>query len=86
MPIAEFSGADTFRLPQFEQNAYAGDEDTMFVNNHYLYKEYRYYDFHLDSLSPAIGIADADVAAVYPYDRDSISRTSSPDAGCYQHQ
>lgn len=78
--------ADTFRLPQFEQNAYAGDEDTMFVNNHYLYKEYRYYDFHLDSLSPAIGIADADVAAAYPYDRDSISRTSSPDAGCYQHQ
>lgn len=78
--------ADTFRLPQFEQNAYAGDEDTLFVNNHYLYKEYRYYDFHLDSLSPAIGIADADVAAVYPYDRDSISRTSSPDAGCYQHQ
>lgn len=78
--------ADTFRLPQFEQNAYAGDEDSVFVNNHYLYKEYRYYDFHLDSLSPAIGIADADVAAVYPYDRDSISRTSSPDAGCYQHQ
>lgn len=78
--------ADTFRLPQFEQNAYAGDEDTLFVNNHYLYREYRYYDFHLDSLSPAIGIADADVAAVYPYDRDSISRTSSPDAGCYQHQ
>ena len=78
--------ADTFRLPQFEQNVYAGDDDTVFVNNHYLYKEYRYYDFHLDSLSPAIGIADEDVAATYPLDRDAYTRTPSPDAGCYQHR
>lgn len=77
---------DTFRLPQFEQNVYAGDEDTVFVNNYYLYKEYRYYDFHLDSVSPAIGIADEDIAVSYPFDRDGNSRTLSADAGCYQHQ
>ena len=78
--------ADTFRLPQFEQNVYAGDEDTVFVNNHYLYREYRYYDFHLDSLSPAIGIADMTMAESYSLDRDGNPRTPSPDAGCYQHQ
>lgn len=76
--------ADTFDLPQFEANAYARDSDTVFVNNHYLYKEYRYFDFHLDSLSPAIGIGDAEVAGAYPLDREGVSRTERVDAGCYQ--
>lgn len=88
--IGEFKGnylrADTFRLPQFTANAYATDSDTVFVNNHYLYKEYRYYDFHLDSVSPAIGIGDQTVAIDYPLDRDGIDRTQRVDAGCYQHR
>ncbi len=88
--IGEFRGnylrADTFRLPQFTANAYATDSDTVFVNNHYLYKEYRYYDFHLDSISPAIGIGDPVVASHYPLDRDGISRAERVDAGCYQRR
>lgn len=88
--IGEFRGnylrADTFRLPQFTANAYATDSDTVFVNNHYLYKEYRYYDFHLDSVSPAIGVGDATIAGRYPLDRDGIDRTQRVDAGCYQYK
>ena len=76
--------ADTFALPQFEANVYATDSDTVFVNNYYLYKEYRYFDFHLDSVSPAIGIGDATVAGAYPYDREGVERTARVDAGCYQ--
>lgn len=86
--IGAFKGnylrADTFRLPQFEANVYAKDSDTVFVNNHYLYKEYRYFDFHLDSVSPAIGIGDPDAAGSYPTDREGRSRTGRVDAGCYQ--
>lgn len=77
--------ADSIKLPQFEANIYANDSDTVFVNNHYLYKQYRYYDFHLDSISPAIGIGDPVVAASYPFDREGVSRTAAPDAGCYQY-
>lgn len=77
--------ADTFRLPQFEANVYAQDSDTVFVNNYYLYKEYRYFDFHLDSVSPAIGIGDAEAASAYPTDREGRSRSSRVDAGCYQY-
>jgi hypothetical protein len=72
-------------LPQFEANVYATDSDTVFVNNYYLYKQYRYFDFHLDSVSPAIGIGDASVAAAYPEDRDGNSRAARVDAGCYQY-
>ena len=78
--------ADTFRLPQFADNAYACDSDTVFVNNYYLYKEYQYFDFHLFDRSPAIGIGDPDVAASYPTDREGTSRIERPDAGCYQRK
>ena len=77
--------ADTFALPQFEANVYATDSDTVFVNNYYLYKQYRYFDFHLDSVSPAIGIGDASAAAAYPEDREGNSRAARVDAGCYQY-
>lgn len=88
--IGDFRGnylrADTFELPQFTRNTYASDSDTVFINNHYLYKEYRYFDFHLDSLSPAIGIGDVSVASAYPFDRDNQSRAEHVDAGCYQYR
>ena len=84
----EFRGnylrADSFALPQFSANRYAKDDDTVFVNNHYLYKEYRYFDFHLDAHSPVIGIGEADKASLYPQDREGVSRTERADAGCYQ--
>ncbi|MGN1240585.1 MAG: hypothetical protein ACI4TV_06895, partial [Paludibacteraceae bacterium] len=58
----------------------------VFRNTYYKYKEYRYYDFRLDSLSPARGIGDSITALSYPIDRNGTSRQYTlPDAGCYQY-
>lgn len=43
-----------------------------------------FYDFHLDTLSTAIGKGDAKYTELYPLDRDGKQRSDSPDAGCYQ--
>lgn len=68
-----------------QNNVYATDSDScVFKNIYYLYKEYHYYDFQLDSLSPAQGIADSTIAQIYPIDRWGVSRESKPDAGCYE--
>ena len=40
------------------------------------------YDFHLDSLSHAIG--NADINYSLPYDRDGMPRDETPDIGCYE--
>lgn len=80
---------DTLAMPHAHGNAYRNKTDTtaVFVNDFYRYKEYVYYNFRLDSLSPAIGIGDSIAALPYPYDRDGFSRAGiKPDAGCYQHQ
>ena len=43
------------------------------------------YDFHLDSLSTARGIATSEYLDLVPYDKDEQARTSEAiDAGCYQ--
>lgn len=78
-------------LEQYYSGTFVGsyigkDTAKVFVNDFYKYKEYIYYDFHLDSISPARGIGDPDVAASYPLDREGADRTISPDAGCYQYQ
>ncbi len=78
---------DTLRMPHATDNIYWQKDDTaaVFRNDFYKYKEYIYYDFHLDSLSPALGIGDSIAALPYPTDRDGISRANRrPDAGCYQ--
>ena len=80
---------DTLNMPHAQGNVYRDAKDTtaVFVNDFYQYKEYVYYDFHLDSVSPAIGIGDSIAALPYPTDRDGHSRAGvKPDAGCYQHQ
>lgn len=79
---------DTLTMPHADANVYwqATDTAAVFRNDFYKYKEYIYYDFRLDSLSPAIGIGDSLAAVPYPTDRDGISRADrKPDAGCYQH-
>lgn len=69
----------------FPDNRYYEKTDTaMFVNNFYKYKEYIYYDFHLDSVSPARGIGDKENAT--PEDRDGVKRQDIIDAGCYQYR
>jgi hypothetical protein len=66
-------------------NVYASKSDTaVFRNIYYLYKKYHYYDFHLDSLSPARGIGDSVAAISYPQDREGLQRKAKPDAGCYE--
>ncbi len=80
----EFKGnylkTDTLRLPNASDNAYAKDSDTVFVNDYY--SDYRYFDFRLDSLSPARGIADSVAALAFPTDMTGLPRTTL-DAGCY---
>lgn len=73
---------DTLQLPGAVNNVYGTNKDTMFVNTYYEYEVYEYYDFHLDSLSPARGIGLA--AYALPYDREGVPRTDSIQAGCYQ--
>ena len=78
---------DRYYPGTFQGNFIGADTAKVFVNDFYRYKEYVYYDFHLDSLSPAIGIADSLIALPYPTDRDGLNRAGvRPDAGCYQHQ
>ena len=44
------------------------------------------YDFHLDSLSSARGIADGEYSLLFPADADGVERPSEkPDAGCFQY-
>lgn len=86
--LGNYLKTDTLRIPNANQNTYWQKTDTakVFVNDFFKYKEYVYYDFRLDSLSPAIGIADSITALPYPTDRLNVSRALvRPDAGCYQH-
>ena len=87
-----FSGnylkTDTLAIPHAAANVYWQPTDTakVFRNDFYQYKEYVYYDFRLDSLSPAIGIGDSLKAVDYPSDRSGYPRAlTRPDAGCYQY-
>lgn len=76
---------DTLRLEGVDNNHYAQDGDSVFLNTYYLYKEYHYYDFHLREQSPAREIGDSTIAVSYPSDREGHMRTvTHPDAGCYQ--
>ena len=87
--IGNYLKTDSLVIPHAAANVYYHSTDTakVFVNDFYKYKEYIYYDFHLDSISPAIGIGDSIEALPYPMDRDGFSRADLiPDAGCYQHQ
>ena len=87
--IGNYLKTDSLVIPHAVANVYYHSTDTakVFVNDFYKYKEYIYYDFHLDSISPAIGIGDSIAALPYPMDRDGFSRADLiPDAGCYQHQ
>lgn len=45
------------------------------------------YDFHLDSLSCARGIASSEYIGILPYDKDELQRHDATpiDAGCYQY-
>ncbi len=85
--IGNYLQADSLSSFYAWDNVYPTDSDSvMFRNIHYRYKEYRYYDFRLDSLSPARHIADPSITVSYPVDRlGHIRDTEHPDAGCYEY-
>lgn len=83
--VGNYLRADSLSNAFATNNVYASDSDTVvFRNIYYLYKEYKYYDFQLDSLSPARGIADSATALLYHYDHLGVRRKPHPDAGCYE--
>lgn len=83
--VGNYLRADSLSEAFAHNNVYATEEDTaVFRNIYYLYKKYHYYDFQLDSLSPARGIADSITALDYPIDRIGNTRKPHPDAGCYE--
>ncbi len=85
--VGNYLLADSLSETFAQHNVYASDSDTVvFRNVYYLTKEYRYYDFQLDSLSPARGIADSVMASHFPTDRLGIRRKAHPDAGCYEYE
>ena len=85
--VGNYLRADSLSETFARQNVYATDSDSLvFRNIYYLYKEYKYYDFQLDSLSPARGVADSVMASHFPYDRLGIPRKTRPDAGCYEYE
>lgn len=84
--VGNYMRADSLSEALSYNNVYASDSDSVvFRNIYYLSNEYRYYDFQLDSLSPARGIADSVAALLYPYDRLGNRRKLHPDAGCYEY-
>ena len=84
--VGNYMRADSLSEVFAKNNVYATDLDSaVFRNIHYLYKEYRYYDFQLDSLSPARGIADSIIALDFPFDLLGNPRKPHPDAGCYEY-
>ncbi len=76
--------ADSFSVSWSHDNVYASTDDAVFVNTYYLHGKYIYYDFRLDSVSPARGIGAEKYALPYPYDRLGVPRQTPVDAGCYQ--
>ncbi len=60
--------------------------DTVFMQARYDIKKKIYFDFDLDSLSPARGIADIAIAARFPLDLNGRNRLTDakPDAGAYE--
>ncbi len=66
------------------------NEDPVFVNTQLIdddLKKTYPYDFRLDSISPARNVADPEIARLYPYDINGISRfqDEGPDMGAYEY-
>lgn len=77
---------DSLSITGFKDNVYAENTDTMFVSSRYAPPDYLYFDFRLDSVSPARNIGDKLTAKLLPTDRLGNSRLEDegPDAGCYE--
>lgn len=74
--------------PMFQNVIWSSANDTVFVNTIFNRKEKKYYNFGLDSVSPARNIADYEVATLFKYDLNGQNRLADgkPDAGAYEWQ
>ena len=87
--VGNYLKTDSLLFSGAQNNVYwtEKEEHPVFRNTFFKYQEYTYYDFRLDSLSPARGIGDSIAAIPYELDRNGVSRLGvKPDAGCYQYQ
>lgn len=88
--VGNYLKTDSLKMPHAHDNTYwkSSEKHPVFRNTYFKYREYVYYDFQLDSLSPARQIADSLTAVSYPIDRNGVSRANipHPDAGCYQYE
>jgi hypothetical protein len=75
-------------LLQFTNIRWYAKKDTVFKRTTYDYVKGLYYNFTLDSISPARGLADPAIAAQFPLDLNGNSRfqDGKPDAGAYEWQ
>ncbi|MDR2840231.1 MAG: right-handed parallel beta-helix repeat-containing protein [Paludibacter sp.] len=72
--------------PQYLDISWGHLRDTVFTYTNLDYKNKKYFNFALDSLSPARSIADPAVAVQFPLDLNGKSRLDDgkPDAGAYE--
>lgn len=86
--LGNFLRNDSLNTTLFPHNTYEQDNDTVFTRTYFSREEGTYYDFRLDSVSPARDIADSLTAVKYPLDRNGNKRLADgkPDAGCYEWQ
>ncbi|MEI8085548.1 MAG: hypothetical protein WCG93_04955 [Paludibacter sp.] len=73
-------------LPQFTSIRWYNKNDTVFKSTRYDYEKNTYFNFTLDSVSPARGIADRIISRRYRYDLNGNNRMEdgAPDAGAYE--
>jgi hypothetical protein len=74
-------------LPAYKNICWYAKNDTVFVRDVYDYKKDGYFDFMLDSISPARDtVADPLISSQYPLDLKGRNRLADgqPDAGAYE--
>lgn len=79
---------DSLAFNQFTNIRWSQKNDTIFRNIRYSHNEGGYFNFTPDSVSPARGLADKEVANSYPVDLNGNNRLEDgePDAGAYEWQ
>ncbi len=75
-----------YELSQFQNIRWYAVQDTVFKQARFDYEKKRYFDFTPDSVSPARGLADPEIAKHFPLDLNGNSRLedNAPDAGAYE--
>lgn len=72
----------------YQNITWANVNDTVFKNTYFNLQEKKYYNFELDSVSPARDIGNIEIAKKYPKDLNGNDRLrdGKPDAGAYEWQ